>query len=232
MVTTATGCAGGASTKNASTSARDSTPEHLGLRPLVGLSEKAQLIELPPEDRPRFGVGTGSSKSLGLGRLRGAPSGAAPVVVSMTPNSSTATAAAAAEAAAAAGGSAYQELLAWVYSPDSKVTRADLDASFLEDFVACPIAAQRVLLGYLRGRAQQGMYDRAMARAGLLTRVLKDIAGQVSGPPPFQQLEALLSAPVPGHPIAWHGDDVGSQAIEAFLACPVDVQHMVLQVTT
>lgn len=185
------------------------------------------------EDHPGGTLGVGILESLGSSPSGGAPSGAAAAGRNTAPGSSTAAAAVAAEAAADAGGGAYLDLLAWAYSPDSKVTREDLDVVFLEAFLACPIAAQRVGLGYLQGRVQQGMFSgiSVSRRPIVMEQALQNVARRVSGPPPFEQLEALFSAPIPGHPTAWHKADVGSEAIESFLACQEDVQHMVLQVT-
>lgn len=146
----------------------------------------------------------------------------------------TATAAkvAAAEASAAAGGGAYQELLCWAYSPDSVVSRGDLGPAFLEAFLACPLEVQHIAVGYLKGREQVGMFKSLASdrRQRLMMSILKEISEQVSGPPPTQQIEALLSAPESGHSTGRDVGELGGDAVAGFLACPSRVQHMVIQV--
>lgn len=147
-------------------------------------------------------------------------SGAPTTLLLPLPRNSRAVAAA--EKAAASGGGSYRDLLAWAYSPASNMTRADCDPTFLETFVTCPVGAQRVALGYLQGRVQQGMFegltDGKGRRSSLMSTVLREIAKQVSGASPFRQLEAFLSASAPGHPTKWHRGEVDSKAILTFQA--------------
>lgn len=146
------------------------------------------------------------------------PGAALPAVSdnSLPQNARPAAAAAAAEVAAALGGGSYQDLLAWAYSPASGVTRADCDPAFLESFVACSMGAQRVALGYLVGRVQQGLFDGMGRRSCLMATVLREVAKQVSEGPPFLQLEqSLFLASAPGDPRLWHKQDVGgSEALD------------------